>query len=102
MDACILTLDELKNKEVINVCDGHRLGFVIDGQLDVVSGRLISIIVPGECNFLGISKGEDCYNIIKAGSSASGCSSAIAKAADPLALAEEMIAAVRKAYDERK
>ena len=49
----------------------------------------------------GISKGEDCYNIIKAGSSASGCSSAIAKAADPLALAEEMIAAVRKAYDER-
>ena len=49
----------------------------------------------------GISKGEDCYNIIKAGSSASGCSSAIAKAANPLALAEEMIAAVRRAYDER-
>lgn len=49
----------------------------------------------------GISKGEDCYNIIKAGSSASGCSSAIAKAKEPLVLAEEMIAAVRKAYDER-
>lgn len=49
----------------------------------------------------GISKGADCYNIIKAGSSASGCSSAIAKAENPLALAEEMIAAVRKAYDER-
>ncbi len=49
----------------------------------------------------GISKGEDCYNIIKAGSAASGCSSAIAKAPDPLKLAEEMIAAVRRAYDER-
>lgn len=49
----------------------------------------------------GISKGEDCYNIIKAGASASGCSSAIAKAAEPLKLAEEMIAAVRRAYDER-
>ncbi len=48
----------------------------------------------------GISKGEDCYNIIKAGSSASGCSSAIAKAEKPLALAEEMIAAVRRAWDE--
>ena len=48
----------------------------------------------------GISKGQDCYNIIKAGASASGCSSAIAKAENPLALAEEMIAAVRKAYDE--
>lgn len=48
----------------------------------------------------GISKGEDCYNIVKAGSPASGCSSAIAKAEKPLALAEEMIAAVRKAWDE--
>ena len=48
----------------------------------------------------GISKGEDCYNIIKAGSSASGCSSAIAKAENPLELAEEMIAAVRRAWDE--
>lgn len=50
----------------------------------------------------GISKGEDCYNIIKAGASASGCSSAIAKAENPLKLAEEMIAAVRRAYDERQ
>lgn len=50
----------------------------------------------------GISRGVDCYNIIKAGSSASGCSSAIAKAEDPLKLAEEMISAVRRAYDERK
>ena len=49
----------------------------------------------------GISKGEDCYNIIKAGASASGCSSAIAKAENPLKLAEEMISAVRRAYDER-
>ena len=48
----------------------------------------------------GISKGEDCYNIIKAGSCASGCSNAIAKAPDPLALAEEMIASIRKAWDE--
>ena len=48
----------------------------------------------------GISKGEDCYNIIKAGAAASGCSSAIAKAENPLALAEEMIANVRKAWDE--
>ena len=66
--------------------------------------RVIKEINPNIKPFpsAGISKGEDCYNIIKAGSSASGCSSAIAKAANPLALAEEMIAAVRKAYDERQ
>ena len=65
--------------------------------------RVIKEINPDVKPFpsAGISKGEDCYNIIKAGSSASGCSSAIAKAENPLKLAEEMIAAVRRAYDER-
>ncbi len=49
----------------------------------------------------GVTKGADCYNIVKAGASGSGCSSAIAKAENPAALAEEMISAVRRAYDER-
>ena len=56
-DLC--TLESLKNREVINVCDGRRLGNVCDAQLDLMSGRLTAIIVPGECNFLGISKGDD-------------------------------------------
>ena len=66
--------------------------------------RVIKEINPNIKPFpsAGISKGEDCYNIIKAGSSASGCSSAIAKAKEPLKLAEDMIAAVRYAYDERR
>ncbi len=55
----ITTLDALKNKEVINICDGKRLGFVCDGQLDLSCGRMISIIVPGECNFLGFSRGDN-------------------------------------------
>lgn len=64
--------------------------------------RVIKEINPDILPFpsAGISCGNDCYNIIKAGSSASGCSSAIAKAADPLALAEEMMSAVRRAWDE--
>ena len=49
----------------------------------------------------GISCGNDCYNIIMAGADASGSSSGICKADDPAAMAEEMMAAVRKAYDER-
>ena len=50
----------------------------------------------------GISCGNDCYNIIKAGADGSGSSSGICKAADPAAMAEEMMAAVRRAYDERE
>ena len=53
------TLDSLKEREVINVSDGRRLGNVCDAQLELCSGRLIALIVPGECNFLGISKGDD-------------------------------------------
>jgi len=49
----------------------------------------------------GISCGQDCYNIIMAGADGSGSSSGICKAEDPAAMAEEMMAAVRKAYDER-
>jgi triosephosphate isomerase len=48
----------------------------------------------------GIRCGNDCYNIVRAGADGSGSSSAIAKAKDPVKLAEEMISAVRRAYDE--
>ena len=49
----------------------------------------------------GISSGQDVYRVIRAGAEATGSSSGIAAAADPAAAAEEMIAAVRRAWDER-
>ena len=49
----------------------------------------------------GISNGQDVYNTIIAGADATGSSSGVAKAADRAAMVDEMIAAVRKAYDER-
>lgn len=49
----------------------------------------------------GISCGKDVYDVIAAGAEATGSSSAIAKAADPAAVMEEMIAAVRQAWEKR-
>ena len=49
----------------------------------------------------GISNGEDVYNTIIAGADATGSSSGVAKAADRPAMVDEMIAAVRRAYDLR-
>ena len=49
----------------------------------------------------GIAGGEDVYNTIIAGADATGSSSGVAKAADRAAMVDEMIAAVRKAWDER-
>ena len=57
----------------------------------------IGILVGG-----GISTGQDAYNVIAAGADATGASSAIATAKDPNAVVEEMLRAVRAAWDERE
>lgn len=49
----------------------------------------------------GISNGADVYKTIMAGADATGSSSGVAKAADRAAMVDEMISAVRKAWDER-
>lgn len=49
----------------------------------------------------GISNGQDVYNTIIAGADATGSSSGIARASDRVAMVDEMIAAVRSAWDER-
>ena len=49
----------------------------------------------------GISSGEDVYRVIRAGAEATGSSSGVVKAKDRAAMVDEMIAAVRRAWDER-
>lgn len=48
----------------------------------------------------GITDGQDVYKTIKAGADATGTTSGIMKAEDPEAMLDEMIHAVRKAWDE--
>ena len=45
---------ELKQKEVIHTGDGERLGFVSDIEVDEITGRVISISVPGTYKILGL------------------------------------------------
>lgn len=49
----------------------------------------------------GIANGDDVYNTIIAGADATGSSSGVAKAEDRAAMVDEMISAVRRAWDER-
>lgn len=48
------TFSEMRAKEVINICTGERLGFVSDMTVDVKTGRILSISVPGGYRVLGI------------------------------------------------
>ena len=47
---------ELRYKEVINICDGCRLGFVGDVEVMLPEGRVAALIVPGPCRFFGIGR----------------------------------------------
>ena len=50
------SVDELKEKEVINVCDGRKLGYICDLTVDTCSGRILSIIVPGDMKVFSFKK----------------------------------------------
>ncbi|NLH97415.1 MAG: YlmC/YmxH family sporulation protein [Clostridiaceae bacterium] len=44
---------DFRQKEVINVSDGRRLGFVSDVEIDLEQGRVEAIILPGVGKLLG-------------------------------------------------
>ena len=53
---------ELRRKEVINIRDGCRLGFVGDVEVRVPEGQVCAIIVYGPCRFFGLfGRGEEFY-----------------------------------------
>ena len=49
----------LRNKEVINLCDGARLGSPTDFEIDVCDGKIISLIIEGQGGFLGFGSADD-------------------------------------------
>lgn len=45
---------ELRYKEVISLADGSRFGYVGDLELDLSSGRVLALIVPGRRKLFGL------------------------------------------------
>ena len=54
---------ELRQKEVINVKDCMRLGYVSDLEFEPATGCIRRLIVPGPCRILGIFGNEQEYYI---------------------------------------
>ena len=54
---------ELRYKEVINICDGCRLGYAGDVEICLPEGNVTAIIVPGPCRFFGLLGRKDDYII---------------------------------------
>ncbi|NLO89287.1 MAG: YlmC/YmxH family sporulation protein [Clostridia bacterium] len=49
----MIRVSELKTRDVINIDDGRRLGFIRDIDLDVVEGKVKAIILPGTPRIFG-------------------------------------------------
>lgn len=59
----ILRISDLKCREVINICDGCRVGFVDDAEFDSTGGNIVALVVPGRARFFGLLGREDDFVI---------------------------------------
>ena len=50
----MVKLSEMREKEVINIRDGAKIGFIYDFEIDLENGRVMAIVVPGTGRVLGI------------------------------------------------
>ena len=50
--------EDFREKEVVNVCDGKKLGCVSEVEFNVCDGKLTAIVVPVEGGFLGLGTKE--------------------------------------------
>ena len=55
-----VTLSELRCREIINLCDGARMGYVSDIQFNPDSGQITALIAPETAGVLGLlGRGDD-------------------------------------------
>ncbi|MEW6031629.1 MAG: YlmC/YmxH family sporulation protein [Bacillota bacterium] len=54
---------DLRLRDVVNVLDGSRLGFIVDFELDLETGTVTALVVPGPGRFLGFLGRETEYVI---------------------------------------
>lgn len=50
----ICRITDMHNKEVINVCDGTRLGCVDDVEVDTCTAEIVAIVVHGRGRLFGL------------------------------------------------
>ena len=59
----VICVAELQCREVINICTGHRLGFVCDVEFETEDGCIKALIVPGPCRYWGIFGREEDFRL---------------------------------------
>lgn len=54
----LITTRQLSCMEVINLCDGAKLGCPTDFEVDIDEGCIVAMLLPKDMGFLGFGKSE--------------------------------------------
>lgn len=54
----IISTTELRKKEIINLCDGARLGYACDFEFDKCTAQITGLLLEHNTGFLGLGSGE--------------------------------------------
>ena len=54
---------DLRQKEIVNINDGARYGFVSDMDINTEEGKILALIVPGPGRVLGVFGRDSEYKI---------------------------------------
>jgi len=57
----VIRASDLATRDVVNTVDGRRLGNIVDVELDLASGRIRAVVVPGQPKMLGVFGRSDDY-----------------------------------------
>lgn len=49
-----MRIGDMRHKEIINILDGARLGYICDAEIHPSTGRVTALIVPGPAKLMGI------------------------------------------------
>lgn len=52
----LCTFSSLRDKEIVNMADGSRLGFACDLEIDPACGKICALLVPGRTKFFKSGK----------------------------------------------
>ena len=50
----IARITDMHDKEVINICDGCRLGYVDDLEVDTCTAQITALVICGRSRFFGL------------------------------------------------
>lgn len=54
-----LSTCDLREKEVINLCDGTRLGCPSDFEFEACDGKITALVITRPSGFLGLGRGHE-------------------------------------------